>query len=374
MKSIGSDKELNELFNQLLSIGDNVNPNICYPKYLNLELNIKNYLQLLKFFCRIDIGQYCADFATARDKLNKYIAESEKLIGELFELKFSEKIIDYSLLPKEDIKKFAGVYNKAKENKILADMFKICQILIPYKCHLDNKDPQRGFIYSIVGDFRILPMIDLDFKNVITRLDAAKEGSLAQGDTAEAKKAEEAISVIMLFMKRLKEICKKAVDIYTEPDVDVNEIVDLIMDKIDLLQRHVPRCRKAFNKIKESTKMLKENFNVYYMDFLESKRKNMILENFISDVAQSVGQDDINLAREFKEIISFITSNSNVALNNPKVSKVADLANSLLDQVISSDNIMEEKRAEKDEYVRQMRERDKAYKAASAAKNGGAKS
>ena len=354
-KKIDDGSELNEIFNQLLNIGDNVNVNICYPKYLNIENIVKKYLQLLKFLMKNSIDIYYPKFSQAKDDLSEYITNKEGKMAELFKIKFPREIFDYSILPEEQVKEFAKVYKQMKEDNILKDLFRICENLTSHKNHIDVEEVRIGYFHDMISEFTFLPFLSLDFRDMVLYLDSVQKDFGDRGHSEEAQRVACVLEIILLFIKKIYLLSKELVDEYTAPDVNIDELIEHIINSIDKIKKYVPRCGKAFSRLRKATDLLKDNFTTYYADFLETKKQNIILQNFIGDVMKTIDDDNLELVREFKEILKFINTNEN-AVKNPQCAKFADMANDLLDSILQSEGVMETKREEKDEQIKKMKE------------------
>jgi hypothetical protein len=94
-------------------------------------------------------------------------------------------------------------------------------------------------------------------------------------------------------------------ELHSTPDIDVDKVINVLMESIDDVQKHIPRCEKAFAVIKANSQMLRNNFSEYYKDFQESGNRVIILENFISDLSKNA-EGDPQLMRQFRKIIKFI--------------------------------------------------------------------
>jgi len=350
----GSDFQ--EIFNQLLNLGDNVNMNVCYPKYLNMEESIEKYLKLIEFLAKSYIESYYPEFDKHKNDLLEYAKVKKERLKTVFEIKFSKYILDYSILPESQTKEFAKAYKAMKEENIMKDAFKVCEVLTQHRKYIDVKDIQMGFIHNIVGELNILPFVDLDFKELLLCLESVKQDYINSSNAEEAKKADSVIQIILLFMQKMYVISKALVDEYLAPDIDVDELIRHIMGSIDKIKKYVPRCGKAFSRLQKATDLLKDNFTTYYADFLESGNKpNIILDNFIWDVMGTLDDDNTELLREFREIMKFINEHGDKATKNPQCAAFMKQTNDLLDMLMNSKDIMGVKREEKDEQINKLK-------------------
>lgn len=128
---------------------------------------------------------------------------------------------------------------------------------------------------------------------------------------------------ILKWIQKLFMICYDLYDATNIPDIDPNDMVEVVLVSIEQLKKKIPRCEKAFNKIRESVGLLKDNFNGYYAQFVESNNPSIIIESFIGDVSETSGNDP-TLAKEFRDIINYYKKMvlQNKQFGNSKISKL----------------------------------------------------
>jgi len=133
---------------------------------------------------------------------------------------------------------------------------------------------------------------------------------------------------VLMFLHMMYNRTYEIYKIITSPDVDVDKFVEIVAKSIDEIKTKIPRCNEAFDKIKNATHLLKDNFGDYYKDFVESENPTIIMENFISDVAQSA-EGSPQLIMQFKRIISFYRKNAEQHMqSNPQLKQVFSMVNS----------------------------------------------
>jgi hypothetical protein len=139
----------------------------------------------------------------------------------------------------------------------------------------------------------------------------------------------------------------------TSPDIDVDEFVNVIVSSIDQIknQPSLSRCTRAFDKIKESVHMLKDNFSEYYKDFLETKNSTIIMENFVIDVSKNTKKDP-QLMQQFRKIISHYRSLAKSNIQNPQLRALFERVNDQFNQGDESHpNIVNIEKGKQDEYI-----------------------
>jgi hypothetical protein len=102
------------------------------------------------------------------------------------------------------------------------------------------------------------------------------------------------------------------------PDVNISNLSELIISSLGMLRKRIPRCDKAFNKIEESARMLKDNFGEYYRDFLQTKDPNNIFTAFISDVSTSCGNDTM-LILQCRKIVEYYKKNAQMKIASGEI-------------------------------------------------------
>ena len=210
-------------------------------------------------------------------------------------------------------------YLKLKECDVVKRLIKVCGALKKQKRYIGDVDNLSAqFImdsaepdFCILGEFTQLP-----FKQMF--IDDRMR------DRPEAK------AYVLNFLNILWERTYELYKIITSPDVDVDKFVEIVSSSIDQVKKQIPRCNDAFDKIKNATHMLKDNFGDYYKDFVESENPSIIMENFISDVANGTDGDP-KLVGQFKRIIGFYKKNAAAHMQkNPQLKQVFSMVNSQL--------------------------------------------
>jgi hypothetical protein len=147
------------------------------------------------------------------------------------------------------------------------------------------------------------PWCDLDLKHLW----------LIDGDTEK-----DLPELIFTVMKNLFGAMRDMYEAYMNPDVNISHLSDLIISSLGNLRKRIPRCDKAFNKIEESARMLKDNFGEYYRDFLQTKDPNNIFTAFISDVSTSCGNDTA-LIFQCRKIVEFYKKNAQMKIASGEI-------------------------------------------------------
>jgi len=116
--------------------------------------------------------------------------------------------------------------------------------------------------------------------------------------------------------------CAQLVDLHLSPDVDSSEISSVISKAIEKLRKQIPRCEKAFGKLKNAVKTLDTNINEYYKDYVTSQNPGIMLESFVSDVARKESADS-EVSMQFSQILKFFKNKmKNANTSDPKIKKI----------------------------------------------------
>lgn len=342
-KKTMDDPELQELFNQMVGTSE-PNPEIIAPKYDAIMDDAKAIIRILDaVFVHAPEGEQLPntimqDFKGALDGLTEFVSTAEKELKELTierssGIMYGQEIKDLNKDPKRfidtlkhvqygyDPKLLGETYKKLKEAKVLdriiiavRDLRKIVEedkLRLKKANHdIELKDKlSDSFIREYDGDFlQIIPSISvLDFKQMWIHNDF------------KYNHRKRIIFALHLLLARGTKIVRSVMS----PDIDVELFSEKLIENIDKIRKLLPRCDKAFNKIKQSVHLLKNNFSGYYKDFVVSKNPGIIIENFISDVSQT-STADIETTRQFRKIVEFYRSKMG-SVTDPKVRKIFDL-------------------------------------------------
>ena len=184
------------------------------------------------------------------------------------------------------------------------------------KHNLEDKDQlSNNFIVKADGDFlKLFNFSCLDFKQ------------LYYHELMTPELSQYLLKVLYLVYSRSVNIVREI----TSPDIDVEKFSELLVRNIDEIRKHIPRCDKAFDKIKQSVELLKNNFAEYYKDFISSQNPGIIIEHFVFDVAQN-SEADMATTMQFKEIIKFYREHMQSSVKDPKIKKIFKMVGENLD-------------------------------------------
>jgi hypothetical protein len=339
-----SDPELIDMFNKMVGASE-PDPSIVIPKYEKIMNNSLEIIQILESFIKSPCAMtFMNDFNKAFMEIRDFINNSNAQLNEL-KLEKNDKILSGADLnelnshPEKIQEYLSNLDFKYKLNRLgefwlkLKDSPVVKEIIMSarnfknalmmekqragtQKHDLEDKDHlSSSFIMKSDGDFMILfNFTSLDFKQ------------LYYHEFMNNNLSKYILFVLHLIHKKIMIIVKEI----TSPDIDVDKFSQLLVKNIDEIRKHIPRCDKAFDKIKQSVSLLKDNFGEYYKDFISSQNPGIIVEHFVLDVAKS-SNADMATTRQFRDIIAFYKKNMQSRIKDPKVKKIFSMVGSNLD-------------------------------------------
>lgn len=300
-----TDKGLADMFNQVIN-GDGVTPTISYPRYRRL----RGFCEGLVKVCQLLVGSpdapgFAADSA-ARAEIEQFAAHSTDELAKFFGLDLSDHY-DLNLLDDDLRARFAATYKSARESDVITKCVATCDALVVYRQQLaDMTKLDHKFIMTMSGvewsPIAFAPSMNI--KDILVHPDISPS----------------TVRLVMLFLHKLYVF---GVSMYSElqsPDIDVDKFVDFISQNIDVLKKRdgLSRCDEAFEKIKESTRMLKTNFSSYYRQFVDTGDSTIIMQSFIVDVSKSTKMRP-EVLRQFRTIIKYCTDVASSQSSDPQL-------------------------------------------------------
>jgi len=322
---IGGDvKNVTGMFNQMLGT-ERPDHNVVKPKYEELIRLLDSISSLINKFGTSVIVKLFPEYITEFKKMVEFAIEIKK--------KCMEYAVPDSPTDPNDMKDYVNSivdnYLHLKDCQTVKRLIKVCSVLGKQKKYLGNENKLSAeFIKnSVEPDLCLLDSFtNLPFKQIFI---------------SDKLKNKEAKQYVLIFLHMMWDRTYHIYKTITSPDVDVDKFVEIVSKSIDDVKGKIPRCNEAFNKIKNATHMLKDNFGDYYKDFVESENPSIIMENFISDVAQSA-EGSPQLVMQFKKIISFYKKNAQAHMqNNPQLKQVFSMVN---DQLSALDGLADEEK------------------------------
>lgn len=346
------DPELHDLFNQMVGASD-PDPSIVIPKYENILNDAKTIVKIFKVTwvdTTIIPADILQDFNKSFNELKEFIQTGTAQLEELTLAKNNgilsgEGVKDINQNPDLWRAKLAGLdhgYDLKKLGetyKLLKDSSVIDRIIVAVrdlrKIVEESKTRHKQQIHDIEDKEKLRDAFiqhhDDDFLQIMPSIFAMDFKQLWMHPSMSYDLKKRIVHSMHLIQKRGNNIVHNIMS----PDIDVGRFSEILINNIDKVRKHIPRCDKAFGKIKQSVHLLKNNFNGYYKDFVVSKNPGIIIENFVLDVADD-SKADAETTRQFREIINFYQKKMQGQVKDPKIQKIFDLVGENL-------NILEKK-------------------------------
>jgi hypothetical protein len=307
------DEGLAEMFNQMLGAGS-VNMTIAWPRYVRIKGLCEQLVKLFSMLSSSPFMRAHGEFAAQKADLDKFCEDSRAKITDLFRMDFSEYEWNLSTVEEELKKTFTEVYEQMKKSDLVNTFIVMCDRLVVYKKNfIDLTKLNHKFITTMPGtEWKPFPFSSLNVKYVFSL----------------STIGENTIRFFMTVLNKAFELSHKLYEEISSPDIDVDQFVDVIMSNIGEIQKRpeLHRCKKAFQKIRESVELLKGRFNNYYRDFIATKDSTIMMQHFILDVSKSTDADP-QVTAQFRTIISYYRKIAQDQITNPKIKMLFDKVN-----------------------------------------------
>lgn len=356
-KSLDSDLDHHQIFNQMLQIDTKICLDKALPKMSKILTISTNFNDKLIDFSKLCKEQYRNEIVNwVKENNIRNLDNNSGLWGIYNEfVEYCDKC-DITIDDKNEIVKLwcknkdlseelANVYGAEfdiiKKHNSINVYLSICANLVKYKSFLNFDDviPDSSltFIKRIIGSV-FIPFNEITSVNIC---EIYNEGTI---DTKRG----------LLF--KLSKIYKESLYVYNlimSPDIDIDEFGKSMVSVIAEAKKMVPRCDKAFNAIETSVDIFKCNFGDYYKDFVVTKNPTSIMENYILDICNEKSNDDPVLINQFRRIVTTIRHHAQT--NNMMTPEIKKLFKTLEDKYTS----FEHKSAEMPDLAEEVPEKPK---------------
>jgi|NOAtaT_7_FD_contig_111_588017_length_3530_multi_4_in_0_out_0_3 hypothetical protein len=352
VKKTVKNQEVIEMFNKMMGKSE-PDAEVVIPKYEKIYELTNEVLQLLQKFVASKVCEVLQTlFDRGVEQIKKYVEDAFESIKKM-ELEHNDGVLSgeelhainsdpeklqaffQNMNSRYKIPELGSKYSALKEHPVVKEMVMIARnlksVLVAEQTRTkspkndieDKSSLKDDFILNSDGDYLTLfNFTSLDFKQIWI------------SDILNSEHKKYILYVLHLIYSRVINIVK----LLTSPDIDVDKFSEAMIENIDSMRKHIPRCDQAFEKIKSSVGLLKENFGDYYKDFVTSQTANpgIIIEHFVIDVAKK-NTADLKVTRQFKEIIKFYNNQiSGKNVSDPKLQN-------MLSMVSENINILEGK-------------------------------
>ena len=293
---------------------DEVHLPIAYPRYKRMrtlcEKNLKVFVQVLRApYLQHD------DFESQRAALTAFIDAGNAALVE-------DITIDPRAASEDENIAFCRIYKALKDSDLVKNLIVVCDRLVRHKVHFaDINKLNRRFVDNIAGaEWFPFPFTDLNFRQIFCR-----------DDMTENTK-DFFLTVFSVVYAATYAIFEET----QEPDIDFDAFLVSFKESLATVEKQpaLSRCSGAFNIIRNSMNMMRDNFGSYYRDSVAAGDTSIILQNFINDL---MGQQQLSAKtiREFRVIISeFRKTRQKVSQSgNPRFMALFDKLNAAMTSV-----------------------------------------
>ncbi len=335
--------DLSSLFDQMFGSNPVLDPDIIYPRCLDLKSYLIKFKQLIDIFYKHTIiNTICLNNPNLTSDYNdifSFISELSNFINNdmIFEFSLDDMrkknftindILHEKSFDIDKAKLLTDYYKKIKNSEFINVAIELLKNLQPHKHFVSNDFLiDCKWLESLPGyTYEIFPFSSLNIKFIyLFDLNDSTDNSLKTKFIAN------------LFNKLFK-CCSSIYTLITDVDFDISKFTDIILNNIDSLKKELPRCDDAFSVISDALLKIKSNFKHYYKDFELTNDPTLIVHNFIKDIYDDNKSNPIVIT-QLKKIISHfsnkIKSNSKVS---PQVHNLIDNLNNLSVNSSSSDS------------------------------------
>lgn len=348
------DDDFSKLVNQMIGLED-PDPTIVVPRYRRIHAYATDILVLLEKFVNSPLGKtfgstYPASFTdimafvhTSRDILAPLVLqENDKTFSgpELKNINADRSKVADLLTQTDEAYKIAGLGEKFNNLKGCSVVQNIIMLTRNIKGAVTMEKERRkspkhdledkaslgdGFIVNSDGEtLELFPYSKLNFK------------SMMNSDRMNPDLRQYTLYWLHLVYAK----CLAIAEDVTSPPIDIERFAETMVESIGQLDGQIPRCKEAFNMIKNSVGMMKTNFRGYYRDFLSAGTPTVIVEHFLVDVAKGT-KSNPKAAYQFRQIWKYYSQKMQAQnIKDPRVKKMLAMLGGNLD-------VLEEKKEPK---------------------------
>ena len=260
------NKQIIEMFKNLIGTGENPTNDISvsYDKYVILVKQVKKFIKLNSILVQSNENH---------EVYYKYIITITSNFKDVVKPTTDE-----------GCREFNREYQSALQSEIVNLILNVGKVITPYgRLILDGNS---SFLFE-QESVPFSPFPKIDFKQM----------------------AKINVNMTMSFLKNFLEVVKEIHELFITPDISVKNFTKIALHAINELERFIPRCQDAFEKIRNSVSLLEENFTKYYKNYrLENSKPTIILEQFVKDVMMDGKKPKPSIIFQFREILKFYQS------------------------------------------------------------------
>jgi hypothetical protein len=320
VKKTLNDSNVVEMFQNILGTTEgSISFPIAYVNFLKIKNVTRRFILLMDNISRNSLLNIFPDIKEITQKYTLNLAGlftstfTDIKINNHFTKDYQNELLlrdrleesDFMSIPKLEIDDFISKYMAIKKCAIVNLIIVTCKNLIVHKKSISDLNNLKDKFITRSAGLTFNPIADLQQLNIKkiyidSRLDKISK------------------DYILTFLHKVFDVSVEMYNILSNPDVDIEEFVSIIMGSIEEVKKAIPRCDQAFQKIIDSISLLKGNFNNYYKDFTISGNPTIIMENFVLDVSKNTKSSPTVMA-QFRKIISHYRKLASQHASNPKL-------------------------------------------------------
>jgi hypothetical protein len=304
--------ELGSLYEKLLGLKD-CDKEVIEPKIMRVFTILKRYYALLEMFINFsDLKEHLSYHSIDYEEWFYQIKTFMKKIDEIEYFSVEKNYVDYDMTSLGSIhsmneSEINSYYKSISDSDVVKTIVISSNNLVEFKQKISNND--GSFILAEPGfNFCPLDFCDLDLKSIWSNIE------------------DQGLKKYMLsFIGYLYKLGEEMHRLMNNPNVDIGEFSDVLINSIVNMKSQLPRCGDAFRIIENSVKMMEDNFQKYYRDSIEAKNPSVMIESFMIDIATSKNiESNPNLNFQFKQIFNFLKRKSS-NIKDPKIKKAFEM-------------------------------------------------
>ncbi|WRY69393.1 pH339R [African swine fever virus] len=286
------NKNVMNLFHEIIGSKGNINFSIVWPKFKKIKQSVYEYISTLSVLEKASVMQ---NFEEDKKMLELFVQKLWAAYEGYFKYPEIEKYevdgqVNFNLVPQYVLEKFSQLYRSRINSELVTLILNSCAFLSKYNDYILKKDPYiltitPGLCFSPIPNFE-----DLNFKYLYN----------------SDKNSQHDKDFIMFILYKLYTAALGVYNAISIPDIDVEDLENIILSSVSQIKKQIPRCKDAFNKIESSVHLLRKNFNTYYSDYVGSGyNPTIIMEQYIKDISQDSKNISPRISYQFRTIIKY---------------------------------------------------------------------
>ncbi|QRY19142.1 hypothetical protein [African swine fever virus] len=286
------NKNVMNLFHEIIGSKGNINFSVVWPKFKKIKQSVYDYISTLSVLEKASVMQ---NFEDDKKMLELFVQKLWAAYEGYFKYPEIEKYevegqVNFNQVPHYVLEKFSQLYRSRINSELVTLILNSCAFLSKYNDYILKKDPYiltitPGLCFSPIPNFE-----DLNFKYLYN----------------SDKNSQHDKDFIMFILYKLYTAALGVYNAISIPDIDVEDLENIILSSVSQIKKQIPRCKDAFNKIESSVHLLRKNFNTYYSDYVGSGyNPTIIMEQYIKDISQDSKNISPRISYQFRTIIKY---------------------------------------------------------------------